>query len=461
MRFHAIAAAVSVFLLNSQLLADYPAFTICAAINVQKNPGIDGDIVVWEDGRHGSDNSEVYWVRLSDPNLIQNRIELPGKQVYPSVYGNTIVWQDDRASSNRDIYMYDVVSGTITNLPDTAHQRRPDVSAQAVVCESYAGGVYNVVFWNASAGQFQLIAPYSASQLDPAVDGTFVVWEDYRGGTPQIYGCDLGDGVPAFALALSAGNQLRPSISGSIIVWEEVAAETTTLKAFNIDTNLVIWTHTLPFVAASAGISDGVIVWQQYDPVDKDNDIRGYDLNSGVYLDIATGMMDDQTPVISGRTVVWQRNQSDLVAAVIPDTPPADQIVVLEPNGGEMYLSGSRVRVTWTMARGETPDSVNVDCSFDNGVSWAQTASGVPFAEPYLWDLAGEVDSPECLVRVSAANNAQIADTSDTPFTIFQCSPELTADLTGDCFVDIEDVAVLAGQWLTSGNPYDQACLNN
>jgi len=49
-----------------------------------------------------------------------------------------------------------------------------------------------------------------------------------------------------------------------------------------------------------------------------------------------------------------------------------------------------------------------------------------------------------------------VFDTSNAIFTIYECA--LDGDLTGDCVIDINDFAVMAGFWLECGNPYDLEC---
>ena len=71
------------------------------------------------------------------------------------------------------------------------------------------------------------------------------------------------------------------------------------------------------------------------------------------------------------------------------------------------------------------------------------------------WNPLPIVDSNQCLVRISDKDEPGTSDTSDNTFTIFECDPNLTADMTGDCFVDMEDFAELSAQWLNCGNPYD------
>lgn len=455
MKVQAIAAVWLVCLSSTILMADYPEITICMASDVQKNHDIQGDIVAWEDYRHGSVNPEIFWLDITDPNLIQHRIELAGKQLFPAVSGNTIAWQDDRLSANRDIYTYDLLSGAVANLPDAVHQRKPDAAGQLIACESLLNGSYNIALWNAAQSRYDYIAPYAASQLLPAVDGTFLIWEDYRGSAPQIYGCQLSDAVlTAGPLAPSSMSQVNPSVSGRLAAWGEKTgsgATTVTLTVYDLTADAVIWTHVITAVDTGVCVSDGIVVWHQYDPAEKAYDIMGYNVDSKVFYEISTGIHNDRFPVISGRTVVWQRNETDLYAAVI--SSPA-VLAVTAPAGGQTFLAGADIEIAWAMVEGQVPATVDLDFSSD-GVSWVEIEAGVPFDQPYLWQAAA-VTSNNCRVRVRSSE----AEASSDVFTVFQCSPLLTGDLTGDCFVGIEDFAELAAQWLACGNPYDQMCLN-
>jgi hypothetical protein len=75
----------------------------------------------------------------------------------------------------------------------------------------------------------------------------------------------------------------------------------------------------------------------------------------------------------------------------------------------------------------------------------------------YEW-IVPDVNSQQCLVRVSDVANPQEGDTSDQVFTIFVCQRSLAGDLNNDCYVDFRDIAVIAMDWLNCGNPYDPLC---
>ena len=104
---------------------------------------------------------------------------------------------------------------------------------------------------------------------------------------------------------------------------------------------------------------------------------------------------------------------------------------------------------------------VAIDYSIDAGLSWDVAEPNVPAETPWQWICPEDIDSTECMIRVSNFDNNDIQDELNGTFTIFQCDENLTADVTGDCFVGLDDFAEMAAQWLTCGNPYDETWCEN
>ena len=115
-----------VFLMSTVISkADYtPVEEICVGVSGnQIRPDIDGDIVIWEDGL------DIYWLDLSDPNLIQHPIIVGGVQDYAAVGGQSVVWRDK--NTDYDIGIYDIQSHTdwILSSNDGSTQRYPEASS--------------------------------------------------------------------------------------------------------------------------------------------------------------------------------------------------------------------------------------------------------------------------------------------------------------------------------------------
>jgi hypothetical protein len=129
--------------------------------------------------------------------------------------------------------------------------------------------------------------------------------------------------------------------------------------------------------------------------------------------------------------------------------------VVLSPNGGEELVSGNKFTIEWDSDEVAIPN-VLLECSTDGGQNW-NDVNTVANTGSYEW-LIPEVTSPNCLVCISDANDANIYDTSNNVFTIFECQIRFQADLNGDCRVDFYDFSILAGEWLEDGNPFGPGC---
>jgi hypothetical protein len=129
--------------------------------------------------------------------------------------------------------------------------------------------------------------------------------------------------------------------------------------------------------------------------------------------------------------------------------------IVAVPNGGEAWVADSNYSITWLDA--QTVADVVVEYSTNKGSSWVSVSpANVGNTGSYDW-VVPPVDSNECLVRVSSAVHSSLFDTSDNPFTIYQCT--LYYDLTGDCFINLLDLDALGSEWLECGNPFDANCV--
>ena len=131
--------------------------------------------------------------------------------------------------------------------------------------------------------------------------------------------------------------------------------------------------------------------------------------------------------------------------------------IVTSPNGGENLVAAGSYTITWKTQQGAELDTVIIEYSTDNGLSF-RTIDSVPNTGSYTWDPLPVVDSNQCLIRIIAPQDAAISDTSDEPFTIFQCNKQLIGDLNNDCYVNFIDLAIMAGNWLECGNPFDASC---
>jgi hypothetical protein len=119
-------------------------------------------------------------------------------------------------------------------------------------------------------------------------------------------------------------------------------------------------------------------------------------------------------------------------------------VTVLTPNGGENLVAGSTYDITWDT--NGIFENVFIEYSGDNGANWTEIDT-VPNTGLYEW-LVPQINSNQCLVRISDTGYPVAGDVSDDVFRIYVCANWLTADLYGDCIVNFKDFSILSNQWL-------------
>lgn len=95
---------------------------------------------------------------------------------------------------------------------------------------------------------------------------------------------------------------------------------------------------------------------------------------------------------------------------------------VTAPNGGETLNAGAAYTVTWTASG---LDSVRVQYSLDDGLTWRDVAASVP-ASPgrYTWTVPYEA-STEARIQVSDGADSTFSDLSDSAFTLHRPAPQV------------------------------------
>jgi hypothetical protein len=136
----------------------------------------------------------------------------------------------------------------------------------------------------------------------------------------------------------------------------------------------------------------------------------------------------------------WGRQNIEALRAAAA----ASTLTLQSPNGSETIRSGAVIPVTWSYTG--TVELVRIEFSIDGGITWSPVyPANEGNSGQYLW-LVPLVSSDQVLVRVSNAANPAVTDRSNAVFAIYEC--DLEGDLTGDCFIDLEDLAILAASWL-------------
>lgn len=130
-------------------------------------------------------------------------------------------------------------------------------------------------------------------------------------------------------------------------------------------------------------------------------------------------------------------------------------LTLIAPNGSDMIKGGSVYDIAWSSAGSVA--AVLIEFSIDGGITWSPVyPPNVGNTGAYSW-LVPRVNSQACFVRITNTENATVLDTGDAASTLYECGVE--GDVTGDCLIDLNDLATLAASWLECGNPYASDCL--
>ncbi|HEY3215434.1 MAG TPA: S8 family serine peptidase [Candidatus Eisenbacteria bacterium] len=99
-------------------------------------------------------------------------------------------------------------------------------------------------------------------------------------------------------------------------------------------------------------------------------------------------------------------------AAAVGGAPPADQVTVTYPNGGETLTAGNVATITWTSVGSFT--IVNIDYSTNGGSTWTAIVAGTPNDGSHAWTVPSTATT-QGRVRVSGGT---ATDMSNANFTI-------------------------------------------
>lgn len=157
---------------------------------------------------------------------------------------------------------------------------------------------------------------------------------------------------------------------------------------------------------------------------------------------------DGKTLSTFGAPNQWGQQELNLLRTVVAEP---SGILLYDPNGVEIIAGGTIHNITWETIG--TIDSVLIEFSVDNGKTWSEVyPPNIGNSGVYDW-LVPIVNSEQCKVRLTNPADISVFDISDGAFTIYECP--LEGDLTGDCLINLDDLAIMASYWLQEENPYE------
>jgi M6 family metalloprotease-like protein len=171
--------------------------------------------------------------------------------------------------------------------------------------------------------------------------------------------------------------------------------------------------------------------------------IAGLQPNDGEFIWTIPGRLSSACKVV---VFAWDgtgnqgmdMSDNNFTIAPPPDvTPP--QVMVVKPNGGELFYAGSQDTIRWVATDNFVVDSVNIYYSTDGGGTFPYTiATGEENDSVYVWTVSN-TPSNSCFIKIvvydSSLNSSE--DVSDgvfaisVPFTSLNCSAAVSCTTYG------------------------------
>jgi hypothetical protein len=176
---------------------------------------------------------------------------------------------------------------------------------------------------------------------------------------------------------------------------------------------------------------DGGATWEE---------IAGFADNTGSYLWTVTAPYSNNCRIRVTGTAITP----------VSDTSNADftissrGIVVTSPNGGEVFLVGDTMPISWDSSGAGA--NVKIEISRNGGGSWQTIHGSTPNDGEYSWPVAGPISSA-CRVRVTGDALIPVSDMSDADFAIGETTLSVTTPNGGEVW-RTGDVASI--EWMST-----------
>jgi beta propeller repeat protein len=151
------------------------------------------------------------------------------------------------------------------------------------------------------------------SQVNPAIYGDIVVWQDNRNGNWGIYGYNLST-KEEFQITTDDHDQYFPAIYSNIVVWVDSGDESTarTLYCYDLLTGEKTLIPTTATVDSAPAIYGDTVVWEGH--LEDKRDIITYNLSTDEEFLIPLSSFLYGDPAISGDIVIWSEEKRGRVS---------------------------------------------------------------------------------------------------------------------------------------------------
>lgn len=345
--------------------------------------GIDGNTLV---GYYEKDHWRGLIYEID--SQIWTTIEKPGSNwtIVDGVSGSNLVGRfSDGVSVYSFLYNLSTQSWKTLNAPGTSNQRWTmiyGIDGNNVVGQYYDGAKYHGIHYNILNNTWTILdMPGANSTSIEGIDGDNLVGQ-YTDTSNKTHG-----------FLYNMSNQIWTTL-------DKQGAYYTI--ANDIDENKIVGSYL-------AGVGYGFV----------------YDRTTWSTVSFPGATQTSITGIDRNKVVGYYRDSSSFMHGFLYNIA---SVSILFPNGGEIFHVGTTKTITWE-SEGEITN-VQLSYSSDNGSTW-NVIKTVANTGSTTWTIPNTLSS-ECLLKISDADNPDIFDISDAPFTIQPAYPILTSPNGGE-----------------------------
>jgi beta propeller repeat protein len=261
-----------------------PVLKLTTGTLAQENPRTDGRYVVWQ-GRQADGSWDLYLHDLATTNAPVVLTSTPAlDEINPVIDWPWVVYQARAVNSTTapwQLFALNLQSSQTTQVsPSTQDELNPAIQGGRVVWEDERDvGQGEIYFKNLETGAFRRITTNIFGQYHPAIAGNWIVWQDNRNGEVDIYGYDFLRNKE-IQVTSTPEDETRPKLDGPWVICEEnsLGPLTENIRLIHLDSGRIVPVTRTPTFKDVPALASGHVIWSE--TPDKLSEIAAADLPS-------------------------------------------------------------------------------------------------------------------------------------------------------------------------------------
>lgn len=239
--------------------------------------------------------------------------EIGSGAIKSAIYKNYIVYEYNYTNTDHDIYLYNTETSILTSVCSSSYnQLNPAIYGTNIVWQdsSIGGGNYAIQMYNILTGTTRQMTS-GWNDTNPTISETQIVWERVFSSTDhELRNCTVYNTDPNnFGMVTSSGVAENPKIYQDTVVWQENRDYNYQIYMKNLRTGIETKVGYSSNDLINPSIYGDIIVWENvYSSLD--HDVEYYSISSNKTKAVTTLLSMQWNPQIYGDKIVYQDNSN-------------------------------------------------------------------------------------------------------------------------------------------------------